>query len=409
MSKTEIPTQLLQVGHYISLPLGWTAHPFMRNNFLIKNNEQLTVIKSLGLELIEVVPSKSKVATPQLNQDDSVDEKQSEVAEVDPDQAWLEELRNGQKRANKAYLQNAENFRLALTKFTSKPEEAYYSIFEQVNITLQLMFKSSSAHSVYVSLEPSSDEDIFFHSVNVAVLAILVAKNLGFTEKECQHLCIAAMIHDIGELKVPQQIRRKPTEWSQAEQNFYQTHPKFGAELIKKAGSFPEEVLPIVINHHERLDGSGYPQGLKAKDLNKATQLLAIADAFEHLCSPLPNQKRMTPQEAFASLYKSADTKFNKLYLEQLMNTLGIYPPGSIVSLSNNGFAMVMSSNPKEKLKPRVLLLEKGKNFTNANLVDLSKEDLKINKTVKWEDVPAALVKNFDPKLRCCYFFDPEQ
>jgi hypothetical protein len=91
------------------------------------------------------------------------------------------------------------------------------------------------------------------------------------------------------------------------------------------------------------------------------------------------------------------------------MNTLGIYPPGSIVSLSNNGFAMVMSSNPKEKLKPRVLLLEKGKNFTNANLLDLNKEDLKINKTVKWEDVPAALVKNFDPKLRCCYFFDPEQ
>ncbi|MDO6765862.1 HD-GYP domain-containing protein [Agarivorans sp. 1_MG-2023] len=409
MSKIEIPTDSLQVGHYISLPIGWTAHPFMRNNFIIKNQEQLTVVRSLGLDNIAVIPSKSKVAVPDTNNEDDLAGADQEEPEIDPEQAWLDELRNGQKRANKAYLQNAEKFRSALTKFTSKPEEAYYSIFEQVNITLQLMFKSADAHSVYVSLEPSSDEDIFFHSVNVAVLSILVAKNLGFSEKECQHLCIAGMIHDIGELKVPQQIRRKPSEWSQAEQNFYQTHPKFGAELIKKAGSFPPEVLPIVINHHELLDGSGYPNQRKASELDKATQLLSIVDSFEHLCAPLANQKRMTPQEAFAFLYKSAGTKYNKLYLEQLMNTLGIYPPGSIVSLSNDGYAMVMSSNPKEKLKPRVLLLEKGKNFSNANVADLTKEDIKINKTVKWDDVPAVLIKNFDPKLRCCYFFDPGQ
>ncbi|WP_432459363.1 MULTISPECIES: HD-GYP domain-containing protein [unclassified Agarivorans] len=409
MSKVEIPTNSLQVGHYISLPIGWTAHPFMRNSFKIKNEEQLTVVRSLGLDVITVFPNKSTVNVNLVTTATTDEQAPEAIAEIDPEQAILEELRHAQKRANKAFLRNSESFRLALTKFTNKPEEAYYSIFEQINITLQLMFKSKSPHSVYVILEPSSEEDIFFHSVNVAVLSALVAKNLGFTEKECSMLCIAAMVHDIGELKVPQQIRRKPNEWESAEQSFFETHPKFSADLIKKAGSFPKEILPMVLNHHERLDGSGYPKGLKAKELDKTTQLLSIVDAFEHLCSPLPHQKKLTPQEAFAFLYKYAGTKYNKLYLEQLMNTLGIYPPGSIVSLSDQTYAMVMSSNPKQKLKPRVLLLEKGKSFSNASVIDLSKSDVKISQTVKWEDVPQALIKNFDPKLRCCYFFDPEQ
>ncbi|WP_427977977.1 HD-GYP domain-containing protein [Agarivorans sp.] len=409
MSKVEIPVEALQVGHYISLPLGWTAHPFMRNNFKIKNEEQITVLRSLGLEQIEIIPSKSSIAVATQADDQLNDDLLDVKPQADPNQEWLDELRKGQKRASKAYLQSADKFRGALAKFTSRPEEAYYSIFEQVNTTLQLLFKSSKAHSVYVSLELSSDEDIFFHSVNVAVISVLVAKNLGFTEKECQLLCIAAMIHDIGELKVPHQIRRKLQEWTSAEQNFYQTHPKFSVDLIKKAGSFPEEILPMVLNHHERLDGSGYPRGVKAKEIDKSTQLLAIVDAFEHLCSPLPNQKKLTPQEAFALLYKSAGTKYNKLYLEQLMNTLGIYPPGSLVSLDDGSFAMVMSSNPKQKLKPRVLLLEKGKSFGNATVLDLTKEAQKIVKSVKWDEVPAVLTKNFDPKLRCCYFFDPDQ
>ncbi|MGY5449438.1 HD-GYP domain-containing protein [Agarivorans sp. MS3-6] len=408
MSKIEIPINALKVGHYICLPIGWTAHPFMRNSFKIKNTEQLTVIRSLGLESITVVPNKSSVEVEQVDTT-SVDKAPEIEVPVDNEQAWLDELRHSQKRANKGYLQSADKFREALAKFTSKPEEAYYSIFEQVNHTVQLMFKSTSAHSVFLSLEPSSNEDIFFHSINVAVLAVLVAKSSGFTEKECQYLCIAAMVHDIGELKVPQQIRRKPSAWTKAEENFYQTHPNFSIDLIKKAGSFPDEIIPMVMNHHERLDGSGFPKGLKANALDKSTQLLSVVDTFEHLCSPLPSQKSMTPQEAFAFLYKSATTKFNKMYLEQLMKTLGIYPPGSLVSLSNKTYGMVMSSNPKEKLKPRVLLLENGKSFDNSNLLDLSKVDTSITKTVRWEDIPSSLTKNFDAKLRCCYFFDPEQ
>ncbi|WP_084429284.1 HD-GYP domain-containing protein [Aliagarivorans marinus] len=409
MTRKSLKLNELQIGHYICLPMGWTSHPFMRNNFKIKNAEQLTVLKGLELSDIEVIPEKSDVSVPDSQaQQDSLDTPKEAVKELDEDARWQKEVRSNQRRAAKAHQVSSDAFRQALTAFKSQPEQAYFLLFENVNKTLAPLYQNKQQVPVYLCIDRQADEDLFMHSVNVAVLSCLTAKHLNIDEKQCQTLALAALCHDIGELKVPKQIRKSPQPLSGSELSFFQSHPKFSVEAVKQAGSFPKEILPIILNHHECLDGSGYPAHSKLVATDVLTQILAVVEQFEHLCHPLPNQKPVTPQEAFAYIYKHADVKYAKFVIEALLKVMGIYPPGSFVQLSNGEYALVQSSNPKDKLRPVVIMLQADANFGDGALLALADGEVKVDKSVKVDQISKNLLKNYQPKeIRFCYFFDP--
>lgn len=415
MSQQTFTVADLQIGHFVILPVGWKDHPFMFSSFKLKNAEQIAVLKNLGIKQLKVDLAKSD---PKLQQavkkvETTAPETQAPPAQTRmPTKEELQEQASKQskkslKQADKAYQENLDKFKACLGRFNLAPEESYHNIKLQVNNMAQEVLENESPRTLHLIQATNSSDDMLYHSLNVSALCLMVANELGWSKEECEILTLAAFMHDIGLLKVPPQIRRKTTPFTKAEQNYYNMHPNYSVELIKKAGCYPEVILPLVASHHERLDGSGYPKKLKENEIDEMSQLLILVNAYDELCSPLPFQKPMSPRSAIAVLFKGAGVKFNKTMLEVLVKVLGIFPPGSLVQLSDERYALVMTTNPKAALKPKVLLYEKGKTQSTGLIINLEEEPVTIKQIVSRDDLPEAVARYFQQNVRNCLFFEP--
>lgn len=405
MATAKVLPEQLQIGHYVCLPIGWTNHPFMFSNFKIKTADELVVLKSLNLETIDVNPEKSDIKVPSLARKPvaSAPKKDKNQAK-EPEDDFNSQHRATHRRADRQYSNQIDAYREALAKFNSNPDEVYFQISQLVNQTVKSLHEAGGQPSLYLVMSDKNGDDIFSNAMNVTVLAVQISTLLGLDVKQTQLIGLAAMCLDIGLLKVPSQIRRSLSQLSSAEQNYYEAHVGYSIEMLKKAESFPPEIMPLIANHHERLDGSGYPKGLKKEELTHPCQLLQLVDHFVHLINPLPSQKPMTPQRAIALLYKAADVKFNKAMLEALVKVLGIYPPGSYVELSDGQKALVCATNPADKLKPHVKLFAGSKQISDQAFTNLESIGLSIKKTISLDDLPEASASKLS-QLRFGYFF----
>ncbi|MCE2593498.1 DUF3391 domain-containing protein [Motilimonas cestriensis] len=413
-SKSKIPVQQLAIGHFVELPLGWKDHPFMFSNFKIKSQEQLTILYSLGLTEVEINWKKSdKHLKPPVSQDTEPTEqptvkKTTALTPEQMQQIQSKQLRLDNKRAEAAYRHSLSLFHSAMSKFGLSPEEAYFDIKGLINALCNDVFTSSETKVMHVIQAQPSTDDLFYHSLNVTILCLVVAKELGWSEQEAQLLCLAAFTHDVGLIKVPSTIKRKMTELTKSEENYYKMHSTYSVELIKKANCFPDAILPIIAAHHERLDGSGYPKQATESTLDEMTQLLSLVDAYDSYCFPHPSNKAFTPRNAIALLFKQSQKKFNRAMLEVMVKLLGIYPPGSLVVLSNGAPALVISTNSNNALCPNVLMFESGKNENTGLILNLAKESLDITKGISFDDLEEAPARYFNNHVRYCLYFSPQ-
>ncbi|MFO6422258.1 HD-GYP domain-containing protein [Motilimonas sp. KMU-193] len=412
VKKSPVAINDLAIGHFVELPLGWKDHPFMFNSFKIKNQEQLTIIQALGLSQVDVDWQKSDVKpiTPAQSEnppEQPVKKVVRELTEEEKQRAISKQLRMDNKRADAAYHHSLLKFREAMGQFGLAPEEALVEIKTLITALCADVYASPTTKVMHVIQAQPSSDDLFYHSLNVTVLCLVAAKALEWSETEAQTLCLSAFLHDIGLLKVPTSIRRKTTPLTTSEDNFYKMHTTYGVELIKKANCFPSEVLPLIAQHHERLDGSGYPKQVKANQLDEMTQLLGLVDAYDNLCFPHPSQKALSPRSAIALMFKQSETKFNRSMLEVLVKLLGVYPPGSLVQLDDNTPALVMSTNPEDAMNPNVLIYEVGKNQSTGLVIPLAKHERNISRVLSFEDLDELATRYFNNHIRYCLYFSP--
>src|SRR5690606_21939186 len=137
-----------------------------------------------------------------------------------------------------------------------------------------------------ISAAAKEQESLYYHSLNVATLSMMLAKNLNLSPAEVKTVGIGALFHDIGKIKIPSQILRKTTDLSAPEQNLLKLHTKYGIELVGLTDTFPLEAWPIVEQHHEYIDGSGYPKALKEPQIDALAKIVAVVNAFDNLCHP---------------------------------------------------------------------------------------------------------------------------
>lgn len=409
MPLVKLNSDQLAIGHYVCLPIGWTSHPFMFNNFKIKTNEELLVLNSLKLDGIDVDISKSdSSALKSKSKDTTNTHRATQTAAVDPVELLQTKHRTMQRRAERHYSAQMSAFKNALSKFNSNPEEVFFHISEAVNNTSNWLNELATEQPLYLVFSDNNGDDLFNHSLNVVVLSLQVANTLGLDPKKCRLLGLTAMCLDIGFLKVPTQIRRSTTPLTGAEQSYYEMHATYSVDILKKAGSFPPEIYPLIANHHERLDGSGYPHNLKADKFDTLGKLLQLVDQYICLTCPPPWKKQTSPQTAIALLYKSAGVKYDKTILEAMVKVLGIYPPGSIVELSDGQLALVSATNPKNKLKPYVKIFNGRKPIVEQPFENLDTLSLSISKSVSLDKAPDFITIQMS-QLRLGYFFSTSE
>lgn len=195
----------------------------------------------------------------------------------------------------------------------------------------------------------SYDNYLFSHAVNVSIISILIGEQLGYEKEELNQLGVAALLHDIGMLKISVETWRKTGTLTPTEYQEVRKHPEYGAELL--AGNMSSEIQAVAAQHHERYDGSGYPRGLKGSQINYKARIVALADVYEACISDRPYRERLTPQEAIKLIVANQEG-FDPQILKVFLLTMAIYPIGTFVRLNTGEIGKVIRVSKNQPFRP---------------------------------------------------------
>lgn len=203
-------------------------------------------------------------------------------------------------------------------------------------------------------IDGSSDRDLR-HALTVALHLLAVGRSIGLERTALESLAMIGLLADAGKSRLPRALLEKPGMLSASEHTIVKEHVRLGLEAIERSGPLPAEVRIGIAQHHERLDGSGYPKGLQGDEISFWGRLAGIADSFAALIAPRPYARALAPQDAMMSLYEWAGGSFDEALVEQFVQAIGIFPVGSLVELSSGEIAMVFGHNRIRRLEPRVV------------------------------------------------------
>jgi len=267
---------------------------------------------------------------------------------------------------------------------------------------ISVLLESPDAPTSMLNVMMANDmgEGMFMHALNVCTLCLMVGKEFDLTEDELHMLALGAVFHDIGELNVPGKILLKRPNLTPSERNSYRQHPRYGKDTVRKFAGFPSQSIAVIYQHHERLDGSGYPMGLKGEEaIGLFSRIVMVVDRYDDLCNDPDVEKRLTPSEALSHLFVKQKTTFWSQAVVALVRVLGVYPPGSLVLLSNESIGMVININLKNRLRPLVLLFNEEGPSDQAEILDLEEyEDVTICQNLRPRDVSRKAAEYLNPR-----------
>lgn len=251
------------------------------------------------------------------------------------------------------------------------------------------------------------DEGIYHHSINVSVLSLMLGKKVNLTLCEMNNLGIAALFHDIGKSRIDLKILRKKGAPSKYELSILHQHPQYGTEILTKCGIRDADVLRAVKEHHELFNGTGYPLGLKGQKISKLARIIAIVDIYDNLCNNEDNEKRTTPYEALSHMYTKRQEQIDVDLFSTFVRCLGIYPPGTVVQLSNGETGIVVATNPVNALKPSLLLYDSSIPREEALICEMEDNDeIAIEKSIRIDKLPESVQRYLSATPHITYFME---
>ncbi|MBU9722149.1 MULTISPECIES: HD-GYP domain-containing protein [Bacillaceae] len=207
------------------------------------------------------------------------------------------------------------------------------------------------------------DSYVFHHSLNVAVYSLAFGKKFGLNEKQLHELGMGAILHDVGKIAIPVSVLNKQEKLTDEEFQLIQEHSKVGFDMLRGAHTISLLTAHCAYQHHERLDGSGYPRGLQGKDIHLYAKIIGIADVFDAVTANRVYRNAKLPHEALEILYAGANTLFDKDMVETFARTIALYPNGLEVELSDGKEGVVSKQNGEMTSRPVIRVLkENGEN-----------------------------------------------
>ncbi|WP_243013919.1 HD-GYP domain-containing protein [Brevibacillus borstelensis] len=219
------------------------------------------------------------------------------------------------------------------------------------------------------------DHYIFAHSFNVMLYSTALALKSDFGEREVLDIGVGGILHDIGKMSIPDEILKKPGRLTADEFQTMKKHTEIGFEMLRRQDDIPLLAAHCAFQHHERINGTGYPRGLKGDEIHPYAQLMAVCDVFDALTTHRVYRPPMLPHEAMELLYTGVETLYAKEYVERLRDTIALYPLGLTVVLNTGESGVVVDYNKGTPSRPivRILYDESGSPVANPYEYDLSK------------------------------------
>ena len=406
----------LRIGLFVELDVGWMAHPFPSGSFKISSAKQIEALRALGQERIRVNTAKSDPPaelqipshTTSATSPTELAQKQAALAAAQSQKQRRSELLAHQQNqlivCERRFSETVRQYRKTLELVQVRPQEAGQECMTMVGgLVGEMMVEGESA--IRLLTEAAGDKSSM-HPVNVTIVSLLLGKAMGMPQAELVDLGLAAFLHDIGKIELPDRVRWHEDSFSTAESRLYQEHVALGVHLAKNM-ALPASAILAIAQHHELADGSGFPQRTKADAMGRRSHILALVNRYDNLCNPSRSASALTPHEALSLIFAQLKSRFDSATLSAFIRMMGVYPPGSVVQLVDERYALVVSVNSTRPLKPRVVVHEPGIPKHEAIILDLEHApNLGIRRSLKPMNLPPPALDYLSPRQRICYFFE---
>ncbi len=355
------------------LDRSWLATPFLRNKFTITSAQQIKQLSASGVQQLEVdmdaASQEVSSCTPALAASDEVPQPASPptIESEPPATTFTEELRVAKQvyQAAKGVIQQAmEDVRMggALN-------------MEAVNHVVESMADSILRNPdalTSLSRLKQFDEYTFYHSVNTALLALSLGRDLGYDRTQLLQLGTGMLLHDIGKTQIPLDLLNKPGRFEAHEFELMKQHVLRGAEVLSVTTGLSDMFLKPTLEHHERVDGTGYPYQHRKADLSEFGLIAAIVDIYDAVTSDRCYHKGKSPHETLQFIYQLGTRgHVDSALVQRFVQVVGVYPVGSCVALNTGEVAIVIQANHHALLKPQVLIVSDGTGFLRTRPLDL--------------------------------------
>lgn len=375
MSEQKIKLEGLQIGMYVSrLDRPWKDIPLLFEGLLIKQNSEIDTLKQY-CNYVYIDSSRGREASPMY---------------------WLGTVKNNElkavidKGANEFHLLRKEDYEVSssLGDELQVAKDVYRDINEsmgetfaelRLNKSLNLerlqdsivttvgsVIRNPTAFKLVLELKQVNDY-FYSHALRTSVWCTQFGRHLGFKKQDIYELALGGILLDVGNIEIAPELLNKKEILSQSEKLTFRSHVNTGLHLLADSGDVPYSVMQMVATHHERADTSGYPQKLENDDIPVYGRIGGIVDSFDAMTCDRPYRERTySPHEAIYDLYQLRGSVFHKDLVEQFIQTVGVYPAGSLVELQSGEVGMVIAINNKTRLRPKVMVvLDKDKKTLN--------------------------------------------
>lgn len=347
--KTPIPVSGLKIGMYVcELDRPWLETPFTLQGFTIESHEDInTLTEHCEFVYVEhdehqwlssqerAVLSKTKAPTIYTNSCDTQQEL-SRAASIHRTarhltRSFMDDVRLGQA--------------IDIKEIKSTVSECVSSVLRNPDALM------------WLSKIRKKDEYTCEHSLNVGLLAISFGRHLGASVEDLNKLGMVGMLHDVGKMRTPTEILNKEGVLEDDEFNIMKSHAQHGRDILMAHKNVFHSAVDVAYSHHETLDGTGYPRGLKAAGITDFSRIITLCDVYDAITSDRVYQKGRSSLEALKILYQNKGVKYDDKLVTEFISCIGLYPPGSIVELNNGQVGIVISTNYRHRHLPKILLV----------------------------------------------------
>lgn len=376
----------VQLGMFICEFCGsWMEHPFWKTKFLLTDEKDLQAIKRSAIKELWIDSSKGAdldVAIPGKSEEEVARETEALLLEADnpitKDKLSLEEeAQTAAKlcaRAKEAVIEMFSDVRMGKA---IKVEQARALVEDISNSVLR------QPHAL-ISLArlKTADEYTYMHSVAVCALMIALARQLNMSEDMVHEAGFAGLLHDIGKIGIPLTVLNKPGKLTEKEFSIVKSHPEVGAKILIESYEVSPLVLDVCLHHHEKMDGTGYPYGLKGDTISLFAKMGAVCDVYDAITSNRPYKKGWAPADSIRKMAEWSKGHFDEAVFQAFVKTVGIYPTGSLVRLESGRLAVVVEQGETSLLSPRVKVF-----FSAKTKMPIAQETLDLAKLVGKEKI----------------------
>jgi HD-GYP domain-containing protein (c-di-GMP phosphodiesterase class II) len=356
LEEVRIDTASLALGMYVSrLDRPWEGTPFPLQGFEVRSERELRVLRELCRFVYvdrrrEVDPRQRQLLT--LMRGERVDERflggatyANQVAVEDEMPRARDALRATSALLDQIYAEVASGHALSVEQVAKVVRPLVASVLRSADAFLFL--EGMRRH----------DDYLYGHAIACGALAAAFGRHLGLAESTILSLATAGLLMDIGKTRLPAELLRRAAPLSPADVALVRSHVAHGVDIVTASGVADPDVLDVVRTHHERFDGSGYPDRLFDETIPMAGRMLAIIDSYDAMCSARPYQTAVSRHEALQKIYRARGALYQAELVEQFQVCLGVYPTGSRVELSTGEIAVVLEQNQVRRLRPTVLVI----------------------------------------------------